>query len=33
MAAQESVETVGALDSEALLFLGSLRVLAESVPA
>lgn len=33
LAAQESVEMVGSLDSEALLFLGSLRVLAESVPA
>ncbi len=33
LAAQESVEMVGALDSEALLFLGSLRVLGESMPA
>ena len=33
LAAQEAVEMVGSLDSEALLFLGSLRVLAESLPA
>lgn len=31
--AQDSVSTIGALDSEALLFLGELRVLAEGVPA
>jgi len=31
--AQESVSTIGTLDSEALLFLAELRVLAEKVPA
>ena len=30
--ARDSVSTIGALDSEALLFLGELRVLAEGVP-
>lgn len=32
-AAQQAVSTIGSLDSEALLFLGDLRVLAQEVPA
>jgi purine-binding chemotaxis protein CheW len=32
-AAQESVSTIGALDSQVLLFLEGLRVVAQSVPA